>query len=91
MSPAALNKMSDTARDNTTLILPEGAFDTQVHVFNPTIGPYAQRRAYTTEDAPLTKLLAFNETISAKARSSKRVLVQPSPYKYDCTVLLQCL
>lgn len=77
--------------DNSPLILPEGAFDTHVHVFDPTIGPYAPGRAYTPGDAPLDKLLAFNQTISARAGSSKIVLVQPSPYKFDCTVLLKCL
>ncbi|BCS17440.1 uncharacterized protein APUU_10268A [Aspergillus puulaauensis] len=72
-------------------LLPRGAFDSHVHVFDPTIGPYASNRAYTPEDAPLDRLIAFNKSISKYGTGSSIVLVQPSPYKSDCTVLLKCL
>ncbi|RDW74440.1 uncharacterized protein DSM5745_07102 [Aspergillus mulundensis] len=51
-------------------LLPCGSFDTHVHVFDPTIGPYAPGRA---------------------RQGSGIVLVQPSPYKTDCTVLMKSL
>ncbi|KAI9046023.1 uncharacterized protein KD926_005970 [Aspergillus affinis] len=73
------------------LLLPAGSFDTHVHVFNPLLGPYASGRAYTPEDAPLSKLLAFNQALSTEQQPTRLVLVQPSPYKTDCTVLMKCL
>ncbi len=60
-------------------------------MFDPTIGPYANNRAYTPEDAPLDRLIAFNKSISQHGSGNPIVLVQPSPYKSDCTVLLKCL
>lgn len=60
-------------------------------MFDPTIGPYASNRAYTPEDAPIDRLIAFNKSISQYGAGSSIVLVQPSPYKSDCTVLLKCL
>ncbi|KAI9932433.1 hypothetical protein MW887_008674 [Aspergillus wentii] len=72
-------------------LLPPGAFDTHVHVFDPKLGPYADGRAYTPEDAPLQKLIAFNKNIAANTQNGTLVLVQPSPYKTDCTVLMHCL
>ncbi|GMF67333.1 unnamed protein product [Aspergillus oryzae] len=66
-------------------------FDTHVHVFDPRLGPYAPGRPYTPEDAPLSKLIAFNENLTTDGQVGNLVLVQPSPYKTDCTVLLQCL
>ncbi|KAE8134673.1 hypothetical protein BDV38DRAFT_295241 [Aspergillus pseudotamarii] len=74
-----------------TPLLPVGAFDTHVHVFDASLGPYAPGRAYTPEDAPLSRLVAFNEHLTQDAQVGNLVLVQPSPYKTDCTVLLQCL
>lgn len=72
-------------------MVPRNAFDTHVHVFNPKLGPYAASRAYTPEDAPLEKLIAFNQTISGNSQNCNLVLVQPSPYKNDCSVMMQCL
>lgn len=60
-------------------------------MFDPRLGPYAAGRAYTPEDAPLDKLFAFNKTITPNKATGKLVLVQPSPYKTDCTVLMRCL
>ncbi|KAL4903848.1 hypothetical protein BDW74DRAFT_34395 [Aspergillus multicolor] len=72
-------------------LLPPESFDTHVHVFDPTIGPYAPGRAYTPEDAPLAKLIDFNKCISQGDTGCGVVLIQPSPYKTDCTVLLKSL
>ncbi|KNG88382.1 hypothetical protein ANOM_003312 [Aspergillus nomiae NRRL 13137] len=74
-----------------TPLLPAGAFDTHVHVFDPSLGPYAPSRAYTPEDAPLSRLIAFNEHLTQDGQVGNLVLVQPSPYKTDCRVLLKCL
>ncbi|KAL4957637.1 hypothetical protein BDW69DRAFT_180423 [Aspergillus filifer] len=73
------------------LLLPPGSFDTHVHVFDPTIAPYVPDRAYTPEDAPLSNLLAFNASLSHQDPENTLVLIQPSPYKTDNTVLLKCL
>lgn len=62
-----------------------------MHVFDPEIGPYAAGRAYTPEDAPLNRLVAFNKTLSGDSRTTKMVLVQPSAYKNDCSVMMQSL
>lgn len=72
-------------------LLPQSAFDTHVHVFDPTLGPYATGRAYTPEDAPLNELIAFNRVLSTDPQNNNLVLVQPSPYKNDCTVMMKCL
>ncbi|CAI7653965.1 unnamed protein product [Penicillium bialowiezense] len=82
---------SNAPSDLTRFLLPREAFDTHVHVFDPALGQYDAKRAYTPEDAPLKTLIAFNQSLSAEARNSKLVLVQPSPYKTDCSVMMQCL
>ncbi|KAL3456170.1 hypothetical protein BJX64DRAFT_296885 [Aspergillus heterothallicus] len=80
-----------TTTGKDEFLLPPAAFDTHVHVFDPAIGPYATGRAYTPEDAPIDALLAFNKSISRDGTGGKIVLVQPSPYGTDCTVLMRCL
>lgn len=72
-------------------LIPFGAIDTHVHVFNSKLGPYAAGRAYTPKDAPLEDLMKFNESLSTDAESNTLVLVQPSPYENDCSVLIQSL
>ncbi|KAL4923712.1 amidohydrolase 2 [Aspergillus undulatus] len=76
---------------SSSSLLPPSAFDTHVHVFDSRIGPYAEGRAYTPEDAPLESLLSFNTSISQQCSKCTIVLVQPSPYKTDCSVLMTCL
>ncbi|KAL4745954.1 hypothetical protein BDW72DRAFT_207772 [Aspergillus terricola var. indicus] len=90
MKPEAHMEGSANSRKNRFL-LPPGAFDTHVHVFDPTICPYAADRAYTPDDAPLDKLVDFNRSITQDNTGSNIVLVQPSPYKTDCSVMLKCL
>lgn len=77
--------------DLTRALLPREAFDTHVHIFDPKLGPYDAKRAYTPEDAPLKELIAFNQRLSAEGTKGTVVLVQPSPYKNDCSVMMQCL
>ena len=72
-------------------LLSTESFDTHVHVFDPKLGPYAAGRAYTPEDAPLQKLLALNQSLARDYSNTTLVLVQPSPYKNDCTVMMHCL
>ncbi|PYI09507.1 amidohydrolase 2 [Aspergillus sclerotiicarbonarius CBS 121057] len=89
MSSQPMN--SHGGSSNTLSLLPNRAVDTHVHVFDPKLGPYAASRAYTPTDAPLEKLIAFNQTLSTDSKNNILVLVQPSPYKNDCSVLLHCL
>lgn len=79
------------APDQSRFLLSKNAVDTHVHVFDPKLGPYATGRAYTPKDAPLNKLIAFNKSLSADSNNTKLVLVQPSPYNNDCSVMMQCL
>ena len=72
-------------------MLPKDTFDTHTHIFDPDLGPYAAGRAYTPEDAPLKKLIAFNQSLSTDPLDNTLVLVQPSPYENDCTVIIQGL
>ncbi|KAJ6031429.1 amidohydrolase 2 [Penicillium herquei] len=83
--------ITNERRVSAKYLLPLDAFDSHVHVFDPKLGPYAASRAYTPEDAPLKKLIEFHQTISVAPQSNNLVLVQPSPYKNDCSVLMQCL
>ncbi|KAH8429208.1 uncharacterized protein LDX57_006875 [Aspergillus melleus] len=86
-----LQSASNMIKRSKPFFLPPGAFDTHAHVFDPLLGPYAAGRAYTPEDAPLQKLLAFNQMLSTEQKPTKLVLVQPSPYKTNCTVLIKSL
>ncbi|CAG7995162.1 unnamed protein product [Penicillium salamii] len=72
-------------------LIPRNGFDTHVHVFDPRLAQYAARRAYTPEDAPLENLVAFNQSISSNPQSNSLVLVQPSPYKNDCSAMIHCM
>lgn len=78
-------------RNQNFELLPEGAIDTHVHVFDPDLGPYAPNRAYTPPSARLTELLSFSTSLASSKRPTKFVLVQPSPYGTDNTVLLSIL
>ncbi|GKZ33511.1 hypothetical protein AbraIFM66950_003413 [Aspergillus brasiliensis] len=83
--------LASQERRTTPFLLPKEAFDTHVHVFDPKLGPYAAGRAYTPEDAPLRKLLELNRSLSRGHNNTTLVLVQPSPYKTDCSVMMHCL
>ncbi|KAH7131141.1 hypothetical protein EDB81DRAFT_950518 [Dactylonectria macrodidyma] len=72
-------------------LLPPGAWDTHVHVFDSSVGPFAASRAYTPAQATLERLKSFSTGLSQDARPSHLVLVQPSPYGTDNHVLLHSL
>ncbi|GAA5040741.1 putative TIM-barrel fold metal-dependent hydrolase [Thermocatellispora tengchongensis] len=68
--------------------LPPGACDTHFHVFGPTGRyPYAAERAYTPADAFLEHYLQVSERVGLE----RGVLVQPSVYGVDNTLLLDAL
>ncbi|KAM5345048.1 hypothetical protein ACJ41O_010910 [Fusarium nematophilum] len=71
--------------------LPPGSWDTHVHVFDSSIGPFAADRAYTPAEAPLQDLLDFNRSLTQNNQLSNLVIVQPSPYSKDNAVLLAAL
>ncbi|KAL0936391.1 transcriptional family amidohydrolase family protein [Colletotrichum truncatum] len=72
------------------IALPAGSWDTHVHVFDSTIGPFASSRSYTPAQANLRQLLDFSSTLTGN-QPLNIVLVQPSPYRNDNTVLLHLL
>ncbi|CAH0051873.1 unnamed protein product [Clonostachys solani] len=71
--------------------LPPGAWDTHVHVFDTSIGPFAPSRAYTPAQASLSQLVDFGRSITQASEAPSFVMVQPSPYGTDNTVLLSTL
>lgn len=71
--------------------VPDGSFDTHVHVFDPSVGPYAESRAYTPAGAPMEDLIRFSSTLNSSSNPLNLVLVQPSPYDTDNRVLLHSL
>ncbi|CAG7994600.1 unnamed protein product [Penicillium nalgiovense] len=89
MSPQSI--ISPRNSLDTQPLLPKNVFDTHTHIFDPDLGPYAAGRAYTPEDAQLKKLLAFNQSLSKDPPNNTLVLVQPSPYGNDCSVIIQSL
>lgn len=71
--------------------LPPRAWDTHVHVFDSSIGPFDPGRAYTPGQASSQNLIKFSGSLTEDAWPSNIVLVQPSPYGTDNTVLLETL
>ncbi|CAG9936347.1 unnamed protein product [Clonostachys rosea f. rosea IK726] len=71
--------------------LPPGAWDTHVHVFDTSIGPFAPARAYTPAQASLSQLVDFGRNLTQASEAPSFVIVQPSPYGTDNTVLLSTL
>lgn len=62
-----------------------------MHVFDPELGSYAPGRAYTPEDATFESLIKFESSISSHKLVPTLVLVQPSPYHTDNSVLKKIL
>ncbi|KAF6830406.1 transcriptional family amidohydrolase family protein [Colletotrichum plurivorum] len=71
--------------------LPQGAWDTHVHVFDSALRSFAPDVAYTPAQAPLSKLVAFNRSLTQDSLPTNLVLVQPSPYGTDNSVLIKAL
>lgn len=71
--------------------LPKGSWDTHVHVFDPRF-KYSASRSYTPETATWEDLRNFNSSLSANDGGMNNiVLVQPSPYGTDNSLVLSLL
>lgn len=68
-------------------VLPAGACDCHVHVFEPERYPLAAHRTYTPATATIADLTRFLDGLGL----GRVVLVQPSPYGTDNRLLLQAL
>lgn len=67
---------------------PAGACDTHFHIFGPAAQfPFAAKRSYTPDDAPLEKLLRMLDTLGM----ARGVVVQGHPYATDNSVVLDAL
>ncbi len=72
-------------------VLPLASWDTHVHVFDASIGPYAPSRSYTPPQATLAQLTQFGASLIQTPQTPNLVIVQPSPYRTDNRVLLSTL
>jgi 2-pyrone-4,6-dicarboxylate lactonase len=78
----------DFAPRRPRLALPRGACDCHAHILGPaSVHPYAARRVYTPPDC----LLPDYECMLAALGLERAVLVQPSVYGDDNTVLVEAL
>ncbi len=67
---------------------PAGGCDTHFHIFGPAEKfPFAKKRSYTPDDAPLEKLLKMLDTLGM----ARGVVVQGHPYATDNTAVLDAL
>ncbi|MBX3663122.1 MAG: amidohydrolase family protein [Burkholderiales bacterium] len=67
---------------------PAGACDTHFHIFGPVAKfPFAEKRSYTPDDAPLENLLKLLDTLGM----ARGVVVQGHPYGTDNSVVLDAL
>ena len=71
--------------------LPRRSWDTHVHVFDPANYPYASTRSYSPLTTTYDSLLSFNARISTDHMVGNIVLVQPSPYGADNSLILEIL
>jgi predicted TIM-barrel fold metal-dependent hydrolase len=71
--------------------LPYQSWDTHVHVLEPMIYPYALSRTYTPEAATYYELLAFNANLTTTYMPQNIVLVQPSVYGNDNSLVIDSL
>jgi predicted TIM-barrel fold metal-dependent hydrolase len=83
--------MTDTSKAVSDWHLPRHSWDTHVHVFEPAQYPYASTRAYTPETATYNQLLAFNSNLTITHTPQNLVLVQPSPYGTDNSLVIDLL
>ena len=68
--------------------LPPEAWDTHVHIFDPTHYPYSTERVYTPGTAMFSDLSSFNASLTSAGRGTNVVLVQPSPYSSDNSLII---
>ncbi|OJD33312.1 transcriptional family amidohydrolase family protein [Diplodia corticola] len=81
---------SSNASSNVNWHIPVESWDTHVHVFDPRY-PYSPDRQYTPESALYDELLAFNDKLTVTNSTENIVLVQPSPYGTDNSLILDLL
>jgi predicted TIM-barrel fold metal-dependent hydrolase len=62
-----------------------------VHVFQPAEYPYTSSHAYSPVPASYSTLLDFERSLTANAKSQNIVLVQPSPYGTDNSLIMDLL
>lgn len=62
-----------------------------MHVFNPKAYPYAPSHAYSPVEALYPTLLGFNGNLTVDHKPHNLVLVQPSPYGNDNSLILDLL
>jgi predicted TIM-barrel fold metal-dependent hydrolase len=62
-----------------------------VHVFQPAEYPYASNHAYSPMPASYSTLLDFEKSLAANAKAQNVVLVQPSPYGTDNSLIMDLL
>jgi len=83
--------MSETSISAAEWRLPIHSWDTHVHVFEPLKYPYASTRAYTPKTATYEQLRTFNRNLTASQTPQNMVLVQPSPYWTDDSLIIDLL
>lgn len=77
--------------DSATWQLPGGGWDTHVHVFDPASYPYCPSRAYSPAPALHSQVLDFERSLSRSGKPENIVIVQPSPYGTDNSLILDKL
>lgn len=83
--------MTDCEKDESNWHLPLHSWDTHVHVFDPIRYPYSPKRAYTPRTATYQSLLAFNGNLTITHTPQNVVLVAPSPYGTDNSLIIDLL
>lgn len=71
--------------------IPASAWDTHVHVFDPEKYQYSRSRVYSPCVAKFEQLTGFNQSITEDGQIGNIVLVQPSPYGANNSLILDLL
>ena len=78
--------------ENQSWQLPSDSWDTHVHVFSPLTHAYSSSRAYTPRASLFKQYLGFNLSLTSCPNGKRNlVLVQPSPYGQDNSLILSLL
>lgn len=88
---AGVRDLSAPVCDSVTWQLPAGSWDTHVHVFDPANYPYSPSHAYSPVPALYSQLLDFESSLSRSGEPENIVIVQPSPYGTDNSLILDKL
>jgi predicted TIM-barrel fold metal-dependent hydrolase len=76
-----------TERTAVDFAVPPNSCDCHVHVFDPAIQPYAEKRIYTPPTATLDELLRLQKDLHL----DRVVIVQPSVYRADNKLTIEAL